>query len=66
MAAVENAIGDAVIGQAQSSRVDLCINGPAIDLEKLRSDFRANVVAFGSSDRIRTGSDKSPARFVDH
>src|SRR5215510_12699132 len=66
VAAVTDSIGDSVCSEAQSAGGYTRKNGSPIDLEERLSNFRTNVVAFGRSDRIRAGSNKSPPRFVDH
>src|SRR5215813_2513044 len=66
VAAVTDSIGDSVCSEAQSAGGYTRINRSPIELEKRLSNFGANVVAFGRSDGIRAGSNKSPPRFVNH
>src|SRR5262249_37656463 len=56
VAAVKNSVGDAIIGEAQSPRVDLRIDRSPVNLEQCFSNVRTNVVAFRRSNGIGTGS----------
>src|SRR5262245_50570277 len=66
VAAVTDSIGDTVCSEAQSAGGYTRVYGSPVDLEKRLSNFSTNVVAFGRTDRIRAGSNKSPPRFVNH